>query len=149
MNISEKGLELIKEFEGFRSHPYRDAVGVPTIGYGLTHYLGGRHVTMNDHSMSKETASHLLAMEVDHLYGSAVNAYVQVPMTQNQFDALCSFAYNLGTTALRKSTLLHRINEGSDQKTIANEFMKWTHAGHHVLKGLVERRMAEDALYFA
>ena len=149
MKIDKAGLDLIKRFEGFRSKPYRDAVGVPTIGYGLTHYIDGRKVTMHDHSMSEETASFMLEMQVNQIYGQAVNAYVQVPITQNQFDALVSFAYNLGSNALRKSTLLHRINEGAEDKLIANEFMKWTHAGHHVLKGLVARRDAEDALYFA
>ena len=149
MKIDKAGLELIKGFEGFRGKPYKDSVGVPTIGYGLTHYPGGRKVTMEDHDISEQTATWLLEQEVNDHYSPAVDTYLQVPVTQNQFDALVSFSYNLGTNALRKSTLLHKINEKASKKEIVKQFMRWTFAGGHPLAGLVKRRMAEDKLYFS
>ena len=149
MRIDKAGLDLIKRFEGFNPDPYLCPARVPTIGYGTTHYIDGRKVTMGDHSISKETATYLLEEQVNHLYGQAVNAYVQVPITQNQFDALVSFAYNEGANALRTSTLLKKINNGSGKDAIIHEFEKWNKANHHVLKGLTTRRMAEDKLYFA
>jgi lysozyme len=106
MRISEVGIELIKESEDFRSAPYRDAVGIPTIGYGSTHYTGGMAVSMDDPHINKYMASMLLEDETARIYGHYVNSYVHVPLTQNQFDALVSFAYNLGAGALRRSSLL-------------------------------------------
>ena len=148
MKISEKGLDLIKQFEGFSAKPYLDVALVPTIGYGLTHYIDGRKVTMDDHEMTKETATYMLENQVDKLYGQAVSAYATGETTQNQFDALTSFAYNLGTGALRGSTLLRKHNAGKNDEA-ANEFGKWIHAGGRVIKGLVARREKEKELYLS
>ena len=147
MKISEAGIELIKQFEGFSSKPYLDVALVPTIGYGTTHYEH-RAVSMSDPSISKQTATYLLRTQVDEMYSKAVNHYARVPLTQNQFDALVSFTYNLGTGALRSSTLLRDINHGKI-KSAHNEFHKWTHANGKVVGGLVARRQKEAELFLA
>jgi len=149
MKISKKGLDLIKRFEGFRSRPYLDQAGVPTIGYGTTHYVGGRAVTMEDHEIPESVATEIMRDEINNHYAPAVDAYVQVPINQNQFDSLVSFAYNVGVQALRKSTLLHKINSQASNHEIANEFMKWIYVNHEVSPGLIRRRTAEDELYFS
>ena len=147
MLISNHGVKLIKEFEGFMSHPYLDVAMVPTIGYGTTHYHH-RGVTLDDKDISEKTATYLLRTQVDETYGKAVNHYVQVPLTQNQFDALVSFTYNLGVGALRGSTLLRKLNTG-DYKSAAKEFHKWTHAGGKVNRGLIARRNKESDFFLA
>jgi len=146
MKISDIGLDLIKKFEGFRSEPYRDSVGVCTIGYGTTMYPDGTKVRCNDHPLTKHEATEIMRHEIDTIYGAAVNRYVGSNVTQNQFDALVSFAYNLGIGALKRSTLLKHHN-GSNHDRAALEFHKWTHAGGKQLKGLVKRRAEESKLY--
>jgi len=147
MKIDEAGLDLIKQFEGFSSKPYLDIALVPTIGYGTTHY-DGRAVSLSDPEISESTATYLLRTQVDETYGKAVNHYVRVPITQNQFDALVSFTYNLGTGSLRSSTLLRDINHGKIHAA-DKEFHKWTHANGKVVRGLVARRQKEAELFLA
>ncbi len=144
--ISKEGLELIAKFEGFRSHPYHCSAGVSTIGFGTTHYEGGKHVTMQDKSISTARAYEILRYEVLHHYAAAVDRYVRADTNQNQRDALTSFAYNLGAGALKSSTLLRLHNEGKTNEA-ANEFQKWVHSNGKILKGLVERRQKERELY--
>ncbi len=146
MEISKKGLDLIKEFEGFSSKPYRCPAGVATIGYGTTYYSNGTHVKMSDKAISKKKATQMLRYQVDSIYGAAVNRYTKVELTQSQFDALTSFAYNLGNGALRSSTLLRKLNEGKYTRA-SKEFLKWNRAGGKVLKGLTRRRKAESNLF--
>jgi len=110
MKIDKAGLDIIKQFEGFSSKPYLCPAGVPTIGYGTTHY-DYRAVTMHDHDISEKVATELLSYQVNSIYGKAVNHYVRVPITQNQFDALVSFTYNEGTNALKTSHLLKYVNQ--------------------------------------
>ncbi len=148
MTISKEGLDLIKEFEGFSSEPYKCPAGVPTIGYCSTHYEGGRHVTLVDRHITEERATEMLKHQVDSTYSSAVNRYVNRYLTQNQFDALVSFTYNLGAGALKSSTLLKDVNKMKDEDA-GKEFLKWTHAGGRVLNGLLKRRTAEAKLYLA
>ena len=148
MKISDRGLDLIKHEEAFMSHPYLDEALVPTIGYGTTHYNGGRAVELGDTDISEETATMLLRDQIDRHYGKMVNHYVRVGITQNQYDALVSFAYNVGTGALRKSTLLKDINH-KRFGAAANEFGKWVHAGGHVSRGLIARRKEEKQLFIA
>ncbi len=146
MTISKLGLDLIKSFEGFRSKPYHCSAGVSTIGYGSTYYEGGRHVKMSDTPVSKARATQILEHQVNNVYSSSVNRYVTVPLTQNQFDALVSFTYNLGAGALKSSTLLRKLNQGKYQRA-ANEFLKWDKAGGRRLKGLTKRRKKERDLF--
>jgi lysozyme len=142
MKISDQGIELIQRFEGCRLGAYKDAVGVPTIGYGHTH-----GVKMGDHITHQE-AEQLLVEDVS-IFEKCVNEMFGVTeLTQGQFDALVSFAFNLGCGALRKSTLRKRIESGNPVLA-AREFPKWCHAGHRKLKGLVRRRAAERELFLS
>ena len=141
------GIEMIKTFEGFRSAPYKCSAGVPTIGYGATFYPGGKKVTMTDPSITEEKAVELLANMLVS-FEKYVDSYCRDDINQNQFDALVSFAYNLGPANLKSSTLLKKVNANPEDETITAEFMKWVKAGGNTLKGLVRRREAESQLYF-
>lgn len=147
MKSSEACIELIKEFEGFRSAPYLCPAGKATIGFGSTYNEDGSPVTMDDEPISEETAEDLLRVTLLQ-YEDAVNAMVKVEMTQGQFDALVDFAYNAGSKALRNSTLLKFLN-GGNYAAAANEFDKWVNGGGRRLPGLVRRRAAERALFEA
>ena len=146
--ISDNGIELIKSFEGFRSNPYYDSVGVPTIGYGTTRYLDGTKVSMSDKPISKDEATALLKKQVSDIYGKAVNDYKTIDTNQNQFDAMTSLCYNIGTGAFKSSTLLKKHNAG-DFKGAADEFLRWVYAGGQVLQGLVNRREKEREIYLS
>jgi lysozyme len=141
------GIELIKKFEGFMSKPYKCPAGVPTIGYGATFYPDGKKVTMSDKAITEAEGTALLASMLTK-FEQYVDSYCIDTITQNQFDALVSFCYNLGPNNLKSSTLLKKVNANPNDETIRAEFMKWTKAGGRVLKGLVTRRTAEADLYF-
>lgn len=146
MKISQKGIDLIKEFEGFSAKMYKDAVGLPTIGYGTLidtkeeNYLKTKIIT-------KQEAEQLLRKDVE-IFESSVNKMITSKINQNQYDAIVCFVYNLGANNFRKSTLLKKININPNDKTIRDEFMKWNKAGGMILKGLTRRRKAEADLYF-
>ncbi|MDT0632138.1 lysozyme [Rubrivirga sp. S365] len=140
--VSDAGLALIEQFEGFVPDWAPDPVGVPTIGYGWTGPLPAGFSP----PLSRDEARALLRQTVE-VYADAVRAAVTVPLTQGQFDALVSFTYNLGVGAFRRSTLLRRINAGDADA--AEEFDRWTFAGGRRLRGLVRRRAAERALFEA
>jgi lysozyme len=141
------GIEMIKFFEGFRSAPYKCPAGIPTIGYGATFYPDGKKVTMSDKSITEQEGTVLLqSMLVS--FEKYVDSYCRDDINQNQFDALVSFAYNLGPANLKSSTLLKKVNLNPEDETIHLEFMKWVKAGGKTLKGLVRRREAESQLYF-
>ena len=139
MHISEKGLALIRQFEGLRLLAYKCAAGVPSIGYGHT-----RTAKMGQ-SITQEHAEELLREDVAR-FEAAVSRLVKVPLTQGQFDALVSFAFNLGAKALEKSTLLRLLNAG-DYSGTAAQFDRWVYASGKKLSGLVKRRAAERALF--
>jgi lysozyme len=141
------GIEMIKAFEGFVGKPYKCSAGVPTIGYGATFYPDGKKVTMTDASITEEQAVELLANMLVS-FEKYVDSYCVDTITQNQFDALVSFAYNLGPANLKASTLLKKVNVNPNDESIRLEFMKWVKAGGKTLKGLVRRREAEANLYF-
>ncbi|MGH2622045.1 MAG: lysozyme [Sphingobacterium sp.] len=147
MRTSQRGIDLIKEFEGFRGDAYPDpgSGGEPyTIGYGTTRYAGRGKVKMGD-SISEKEAEKYLSYDVI-MFETAVQSLVEVPLTQNQFDALVSFAYNLGTTALAGSTLLRELNKGR-YESAAGQFERWVYASGKKLKGLIRRRIAEKQLF--
>jgi len=139
MRTSQRGLSLIKSFEGLRLLAYRDAVGVWTIGYGATR---GVKAGM---SITKEQAERMLLNDVQR-FEPEVERLVQVPLSANQWDALVSFTYNLGAANLESSTLLRKLNAG-DYAGAAEQFPRWNNAGGKVLPGLVRRREAERALF--
>ena len=145
MKTSDKGLSLIQQFEGFRAKPYKCPAGVPTIGYGATYYPDGRRVTMQDRPVSESDASAMLRAMLAS-YEAGIARYVLVPVTQGQFDALVSFAYNLGLSALKGSTLLRLVN-ARDYAGAAAQFLRWNRAGGKVLPGLTRRREAERKLF--
>lgn len=137
-NISDQGIALIKRFEGLRLKSYLDPVGVATIGYGHT-----KGVRLNDPEITEYDANRLLAEDLV-LYEKAVNEMVEVSVSQNQFDALISFSFNLGIGALRGSTLLKKLNAG---ETCSNEFLRWNMAGGKAIPGLARRRQAEKRMF--
>jgi lysozyme len=140
MKVSNQGLQLIKTFEGLRFRPYKDAAGKETIGYG--HLIKpGEHFT----AITQAEATQLLIKDVE-VAERAINELVKVPLTQNQFDALASFIYNVGVENFRKSTLLRKLNAG-DYVGAMYEFQKWVYAGGKKLKGLERRRETEAQLF--
>lgn len=146
MKISDDGMALIKRFEGLRLQAYQDSVGVWTIGYGWTQPVAGRKVGAGM-AIDAATAERLLVCGVAQ-FEQGVERLVAVTITQGQFDALVSFAYNLGLRALEKSTLLRRLNAG-DRQGAADQFDRWVNAGGVRLDGLVARRAAERALFLS
>jgi lysozyme len=142
MNISDAGIQLIKKHEGCEFVAYKDIVGVLTIGYGHT----GTDFNADTRWQQWQCDN---ALQVDLLkFQACVNKMAMVELTQNQFDALCSFAYNLGCNALANSSLMLKLNNG-DVDGAAQEFLKWDHAGGHVVNGLLARREDEQALFMA
>lgn len=137
--LSANGLNLIKVSEGLMLKAYRDAVNVLTIGYGHT----GADVTPGL-VVTEAQAEALLLGDVAR-FEAAVRRLCPLT-TQGQFDALTSFAFNLGEKALEDSTLRRLHNEGKYGEA-SEQFKKWVHAGGRVLAGLVKRRAAEAALY--
>ncbi|AVE48832.1 lysozyme [Serratia marcescens] len=146
MQISKTGIELIKRFEGLELKAYQDSVGVWTIGYGWTQPVDGKKVGPGM-VIDQATADRLLKCGVVQ-YELGVNQLVKVTITQGQFDALVSFAYNLGLRSLSTSTLLRELNSGNKQDP-ANEFDKWVYVGGMKLNGLVARREAERELFLS
>lgn len=146
MQTSDKGIALIKEFEGCKLTAYQDSVGVWTIGYGWTQPVDGKPIRAGM-TINQETAERLLKTGLVS-YESDVSRLVKVGLTQGQFDALVSFTYNLGARSLSTSTLLRKLNAG-DYVGAADEFMRWNKAGGKVLNGLTRRREAERALFLS
>ena len=146
MQTSDKGIALIKQFEGCKLTAYQDSVGVWTIGYGWTQPVDGKPIRAGM-TIKQETAERLLKTGLVS-YESDVSRLVKVGMTQGQFDALVSFTYNLGARSLSTSTLLRKLNTG-DYAGAADEFLRWNKAGGKVLNGLTRRREAERALFLS
>lgn len=146
MQTSDKGIALIKQFEGCKLTAYQDSVGVWTIGYGWTHPVDGKPIRAGM-TIKQETAERLLKTGLVS-YESDVSRLVKVGLTQGQFDALVSFAYNVGSRALSTSTLLKKLNAG-DIKGAADEFLRWNKSGGKVMPGLTNRRKAERALFLS
>lgn len=140
MKTSAQGIDLIKQFESLALTTYLDAAGKLTVGWG--HLVKpGETFTI----LTPQQADDLLQKDVAWAE-QAVNQLVKVPLTQNQFDALVDFTFNLGTGALRSSTLLKRLNEGN-YTVAADNFQRWVYAGGNQSAGLVRRRAAEWALF--
>lgn len=158
MSLSSKGSELIKQYEAFVSHPYKDAVGKWTIGYGNTYYPGGRKVTANDKHLTEPEGDKLKQAVIDLDFGPAVNKIFadQIAtgkINQNQFDALMSLAYNIGTGALsRSNSVTGNIKAGRMQQA-ADGFLKFNNGTVNgkfgPINGLTNRRRKERALFLA
>ena len=145
MQVSADCINLVKQCEGFRPAPYLCPAGVPTIGYGNTRYPDGRAVTLDDPPITPIQAEDLMRSALAP-FEDAVNRYVQVEISQSQFDALVDFTYNMGPQSLRTSTLLKMINLGQFDLA-ADQFDVWVMAGGRRLPGLVTRRALEKQLF--
>jgi len=146
MKLNSEEYKLIQDFEGFKLSAYRDSIGIPTIGYGNITYADGRRVKMGD-KISKDQADGLFKLYADK-FAYQVSQLIHSEINQNQFNALVSFAYNLGITNLKNSTLLKKVNANPNDEEIELEFLKWVNAGGKRSQGLVNRRVAESKLYF-
>lgn len=144
MNISQKGVDLVKHFEGLFLNAYLCPANVWTIGYGHTGIKHNDGTVRAGRKVTKQQAEQLLADDLNAKYAPDVRRFIAVPLTQDQFDALVSFHFNTG--ALGKSTLRRKLNAG-DYSGAATEFAKWTRGGGKVLPGLVRRRRAERKLF--
>ena len=147
-------------YEGFRPKPYLCQAGVATIGYGTTRYPNGKKVRLWDAPMSEPVAKELLVMTLN-IFAAEITPLIKVPVTEAQFDALASFAYNLGPDidaddipeGLGDSHLLKLINRNimvtdpNWKKTITSEFVKWDHASGKISPGLLARRNTEAYLF--
>ena len=141
MKISNKGIALIKEFEGCRLQSYRCSAGVWTIGYGHT----GKDIK-EGMTITQQEADDWLMVDCNRVL-QMLRDTLRVPIRQNQLDALVSLGFNIGTEAFRKSTLMSLVNRNPDDMNIPEQFDRWVYAGGKVMNGLVRRRKAEGRLY--
>lgn len=132
--------EHLKRWEGCRLTAYKDIGGIWTIGYGST----GSNV-FPGLTITQAEADRLLDQDLVR-FEKTVNENVRVPINQNQYDALVSLSYNIGTTAFSRSTVLRRLNEG-DYEGAADAILWWNKVKGKVIKGLVNRRKAERELF--
>ncbi|WP_159153104.1 lysozyme [Acinetobacter johnsonii] len=146
MHISPSGVDLICNFEGKRLTAYDDGVGVWTIGFGTTVYPNGIKVMKGD-TCTEAQAKTYMAHDLKK-FEATVNKAVTAQLNQNQFDALVSLAYNIGTNAFSKSTLVKKLNT-NDNRAAADQFDVWVNAGGKRMQGLVNRRAKEKALFIS
>jgi lysozyme len=146
MKLSIEGLDLIKSHEGCRLNAYICPAGVATIGYGNTFYNDGTRVNIGD-KISQAQANDLF-LNIVNAFSIKVSIMFNPNLSDNQFSALVSFAYNVGTGALGRSTLRKKVLANHKDVSIRDEFMKWTKSGGKELNGLVARRKDEANLYF-
>jgi lysozyme len=154
MQMSPHGLELLEQWEGFKLTVYKDSAGLPTIGVGhlLTKSeLSSGKITIN--GVPVKYADGLTEQQVTDLLGqdvgpaaAAVSGNVKVPLSQNQFDALVSFTFNVGVNAFKSSTLLKVLNQ-KQYDQVPTQLLRWTRAGGQVVQGLVNRRNNEIKLW--
>lgn len=150
MELSLKGAQFIGEFEGFKSKPYLDIAGIPTIGYGTIVYPNGKKVTLKDPSITNEQAISYLKHHVETKINKFLNDRLP-DLKQHEFDSLASFIYNLGSGAFAGSTLERRILVNDSCDRITEAFLMWNKAKVNgklqEVSGLTRRRKAEAKLY--
>ncbi|CQG98740.1 lysozyme [Yersinia mollaretii] len=145
MRISENGISKLKGEEGERLTGYKDSRGIPTIGVGHTGVVDGKPVAVGM-VISKDKSSELLRSDLKWTE-EAITTNVKAPLTQNQYDALCSLIFNIGPTAFANSTVLKRLSAG-DYKGAADAFLMWKKAGNDPER-LLPRRQRERALFLS
>ncbi|WEW59014.1 lysozyme [Emydomyces testavorans] len=147
-DVNTATLNLIKEFEGFVPKPAPDPIGLPTVGYGHLCKTKGCSEVPYKFPLTKETATELLKKDLKEFQQTiTLSTKELVVLNANQYGALVSWAFNVGSGAARSSTLIKRLNEGQNPNTvISEELPKWNKAGGKVLPGLTRRRNAEVAL---
>ena len=139
--VTDSGLELIKQFEGFSSVVYLDIAGYPTIGWGHLILKGETF----EESITEEEADEIIRKDLN-VAKRGVGGLIQVPLSDPQFDALVSFTFNLGVFALKRSTLRSRLNRG-EYFGASEEFLKWVWADGRKSNGLIRRRAAERGMF--
>lgn len=147
MKTNEAGMEIIKTFEGFSSRVYRCPALVCTVGFGSTYDVAGKRVTMKHPDVSKKEAEFLLHREVRHTE-DAVRRLSKDRLNENQFSAVVSLGYNIGTGNLQSSTLMRMVRRG-DIDEAADQFPRWKKANGRTLSGLVRRRAVERNLFLS
>jgi lysozyme len=148
--MSDKGRAWLVALEGgSKLKAYRDSIGIPTIGAGLTYIVGGkcgpRRVTMADRFADQHAAMGQFALQLKR-YEAAVDAATRDDITQEHFDCFTSFCFNVGERAFSGSTLVKRFNAGAPLTVLVSELLRWNHAGGQVSPGLVNRRQCEADL---
>jgi len=146
MKIDLKGILLLEELEGLKLNAYKCSANVWTIGLGNTFYDDGSKVKEGD-KITKDKAYYLFNL-IATKFEKSINLLVKKPLTQNQFNALFCFVYNIGTTGFKNSTLLRLVNINPNDANIAKQFLKWNKIAGKESKGLTNRRIKESALYF-
>jgi lysozyme len=146
MKVNAEGYALLKKFEGCRLKSYLCPSAVWTIGYGNTFYEDGTKVKEGD-VITQQRADELAKFIVEQ-FANSIRPMIQKTLTENQFSACVSLAYNIGTNGFKKSSVLRKLNVNPTDPTIADSFRLWNKGGGVVLKGLVRRREAEIELYF-
>lgn len=154
MQLSEQGIDLIKGFEKCQLDAYQDSVNIWTIGWGNTFYENNKRVKAGD-KLSQKRADELFKHIMQRFVNDVNYLILDIPIKQQQFDALVSFAYNIGSDmnnngvaeGLGDSTLLKKIKANPDDPSISAEFLKWNKAKGKTLVGLTRRRKAEANLY--
>jgi len=142
MRLNDNGYDELHKREGLKLKPYLDTQGIPTIAMGNTYYLDGKKVTMQDKPLTIREAYKLGRVMSDN-FAKQVNALLKKEVTQNQFNALVSLAYNIGVPRFKTSTVLKRVNANPNDPTIKGAFMMWTKN-----KELIGRRKSEVEQYF-
>jgi lysozyme len=148
MKLDNNGYLLITEFEGFSAKPYLCPAKIPTIGYGNTYYPDGKRVTLLDKEINKQEGLEIFK-SVANKFAKKVSELVTSPLNQNQFNALVSIAYNIGTGNFASSTLLKKVNLNHNDLTISLEFKKWNKVNKKEVPGLTKRRIYEANIYFS
>jgi lysozyme len=154
LKVSPAGIKMIQHFEGCILHPYKCPAGVPTIGFGNTFYPNGKKVTMKDSPITLEKANELFLFVLS-FFEKDVNSLLKTSVKPCQFDALVSFAYNVGSDidaddipeGLGDSTLLKKVNLNPNDASIEKEFHKWNKCNGKVNDALVKRRAIEGRYY--
>jgi GH24 family phage-related lysozyme (muramidase) len=144
MHINDRGLAVVKAFEGLRLNAYQDSVGIWTIGYGTTSDI----VPVRPGMVITEAQAETLLRQGLARFEQSVGELITVPLTSDQFSALVSFTYNAGPGSLSESTLRRKLNN-KDYAGAADEFLRWNKAGGEELPGLTRRRQAERALFLS
>lgn len=143
-NLDKAGFEFLAKEEGLSLQPYRDSVGIPTIGFGFTYYPhNGKRVTMQDKPLTKEQAADMF-LSIVQPYETAVWSVTRDDINQNQFNALCSLCYNIGVGGFKSSTVVRRVNADPNDPRIAAAFEMWKRP-----IVLLRRRKREHGLYFS
>ena len=147
LDISERGFDLIKKFEGLKLKAYKDSAGIWTIGYGTIRYPNGKPVRQGD-TCTQAQANEYMKHDCRWVEATLDKHIKNARLNQNQFDALASFVYNVGENAFAKSTMLSLINK-NNLTSAASQFDRWVNAGGRRIQGLVNRRNSEKALFLS